>query len=664
MRPTVQYEEAMAHAADKTTFAPGGRVTVPFKPRASDRWVVGGVAPKALPAGRLSGKALARRREGPRVGSGRRAVARPSGRPTLPYLKRVDVDPDRPGRGRRSGRPEARGLRLPAVLGADRQLDPARLGEALDDRLLRGRGGRQRQPPEEEQRRLDDRRLERLDEREDDRRHQRRPRQWRPGRADRPELRLVVDRRRPPEGAARQLGEPGQPRPADRGGRARPRRRRRQPRLRADRLDLRRRVHGAGPHGPGRAQQGLDGLPADVRHDRLDRQLPDRGGDRVGRRRRGRDHGLRLQGSSSSPVGSVAPLGGPGYDIGDTIRAYVGRIPASKVILGVPYYGRAWSTSTSALGSRNISGTKYGASTTVVYTTAREYAVDHGKQWDPVEGVAWTVYRRENCTATYGCVKPWRQLYYDDAKALGLKYDAVNRYNLRGAGIWALGYDGTRTELYSVLKAKFITDTVPPVISAASLSSPVLSPNGDGRMDTATVRLARHRPPPLRVGRPAVLRRDRRRGDPAGERRRQERGLHLGRQERGRQAGPGRPVPDHRLDRRRLEQPGLDQQGRDRRPARGGSHARRVAGLGLARRRRPLGPHRRCRGRPTRRSTGTARLFDKNGTTGPSLDVRRGAPPGRGSGTAGTRPGRRSPTAATRSGSGASTGPATRPSAT
>ena len=66
--------------------------------------------------------------------------------------------------------------------------------------------------------------------------------------------------------------------------------------------------------------------------------------------------GYDYKGSSSSPVGSVAPLGGPGYDIGDTIRAYVGRIPASKVILGVPYYGRAWSTSTSALGSQEHLG--------------------------------------------------------------------------------------------------------------------------------------------------------------------------------------------------------------------------------------------------------------------------------------------------------------------
>ena len=55
----------------------------------------------------------------------------------------------------------------------------------------------------------------------------------------------------------------------------------------------------------------------------------------------------------------------------------------------------------------------------------------------------------------------WRQLYYDDATALKAKYDLVNRHGLRGVGIWALGYDGTRTELYAALKAKFITDADP-----------------------------------------------------------------------------------------------------------------------------------------------------------------------------------------------------------
>jgi spore germination protein YaaH/flagellar hook assembly protein FlgD len=193
--------------------------------------------------------------------------------------------------------------------------------------------------------------------------------------------------------------------------------------------------------------------------------------------------------ASSKVVGSVAPVGGPTFDVADTVRAFLTRVPASKVILAVPYYGRAWSTDTNALHAKNVSGTKYGTSVTVVYGNALDYAAQYGRHWDATEGVAWTAYRRQNCTAAYGCVNPWRELYYDDAQALGLKYDVVNRYNLRGAGIWALGYDGTRTELYQVLKDKFVTDRVPPVITGQRLVSGVISPNGDGRLDSTTIGL-------------------------------------------------------------------------------------------------------------------------------------------------------------------------------
>jgi spore germination protein YaaH/flagellar hook assembly protein FlgD len=199
--------------------------------------------------------------------------------------------------------------------------------------------------------------------------------------------------------------------------------------------------------------------------------------------------GYDYRGASSSPVGSVAPLSKSGYDIRETVAAYVARVPRSKLILGVPYYGRAWSTDTNLVHARNISGTKYGASTTVTYVSALPYFAEHGKRYETTEQVAWTVYRRQNCTATYGCVNPLRQLYVDDARTLGAKYDLVNRYGLRGAGIWALGYDGTRPELWDAIKAKFITDTVPPTITGGSVSSPAFSPNGDGVQDVTTVRM-------------------------------------------------------------------------------------------------------------------------------------------------------------------------------
>jgi spore germination protein YaaH len=169
--------------------------------------------------------------------------------------------------------------------------------------------------------------------------------------------------------------------------------------------------------------------------------------------------GYDYRSSGSSPVGSIAPIGGPSYDIVDTVKAYRARVPASKLILGVPYYGRAWSTDTDKLHAKNISGTKYGSSSTVIYDNGIVVLQEHGRRRDSVEGVAWTAYRRQNCSSTYGCVTSWRQLYMDDAYALRSKYDIVNSYGLRGAGIWALGYDDARPELWTALKDKFVSAT-------------------------------------------------------------------------------------------------------------------------------------------------------------------------------------------------------------
>lgn len=191
--------------------------------------------------------------------------------------------------------------------------------------------------------------------------------------------------------------------------------------------------------------------------------------------------------ASSGNAGSVSPIGGPAYDLNDTLAAYVGRISPSKIILGVPYYGRAWSTSSPALNATTVSAAKYGASVAVLYGDALDFSAQYGRLYDPVEGVAWTTYPKQNCTTTYGCVTATRELYYDDAQTLAAKYDLVNNYGIRGVGIWALGYDGSRPELYQVLKDKFITDTIPPAISGSTVSSPVFSPNGDGRADSTTM---------------------------------------------------------------------------------------------------------------------------------------------------------------------------------
>ncbi len=167
--------------------------------------------------------------------------------------------------------------------------------------------------------------------------------------------------------------------------------------------------------------------------------------------------------TAGSPIaGAIAPLAGPAYDLSETVLAYLDEVPGSKIILGVPWYGRAWSTVSDELNARTQTGTKYGPTAAVAYAQAVAAGATYGARWDGREHVSWFAYRRENCTKAYGCVTSWRQVYYDDDRALRLKYDLVNRSGIRGVGIWALGYDGGRAEVWDALADKFLRDTTPP----------------------------------------------------------------------------------------------------------------------------------------------------------------------------------------------------------
>jgi spore germination protein YaaH len=174
--------------------------------------------------------------------------------------------------------------------------------------------------------------------------------------------------------------------------------------------------------------------------------------------------------ASSAVAGSISPLTGPHYNLNDTVAAFTADTSPSKVILGIPYYGRAWSTASSGVEAATLDQNRYGSSAAPTYAQAMDLAQLHGRRYDAVEQAPWTAYRKSTCTATYGCQTSWRELYYDDAASLGLRYDLVNRASLRGVGIWALGYDGTRGELRAELAKKFLTDTTAPLAGIGTLA--------------------------------------------------------------------------------------------------------------------------------------------------------------------------------------------------
>jgi spore germination protein YaaH/flagellar hook assembly protein FlgD len=488
VRPSVHYEDALAHAHDRIAFEPGGRVSVPFRPRATDTWPVGGQPPQALPAGRLTGRSM--RDPG---AANRFPIDLPTTRPSDIIATRGTVfDPTTDGPVfRTTAAVDPGGLKrevfgfLPywELSDSSTRLDWAKIstvayfGVGADSKgnLMRrtsdgtvtvGWSGW-----------TSDRMTSVIDA------------------AHRGQARVVLTVQSfgwSSSGLARQKALLKSP---------------------TARANLARQIAKAV------RDRGADGVNLDfepiasgyadeftklVRKVRavLDDTAPgyqltfDTTGwignypVEAATKKGGADAifvmGYDFRSPSSRTVGSLAPIGGPDYDVGDALRAYLERVPASKLILGVPYYGRAWSAASDKLGARNISGPKYGGSVSVSYVDARAAAIQYGKRYDPVQGVAWAAYKRKNCTDAYGCVKPWRQLYYDDSKAIKAKYDLVNRYDLRGAGIWALGYDGTRPELYQAIEDRFITDSVPPAISSSAVSATVFSPNGDGIADTTT----------------------------------------------------------------------------------------------------------------------------------------------------------------------------------
>ncbi|MEA2645657.1 MAG: chitinase [Chloroflexota bacterium] len=165
-------------------------------------------------------------------------------------------------------------------------------------------------------------------------------------------------------------------------------------------------------------------------------------------------------GLSNDPLGTLpnAPLAGPyTYQDTESVDQYIDKAgDRGKVILGVPYYGYKFSTTsrgfhaglnTAAPGCYNACADPYS-----VIRDEFTCAPDLQLNWDAASSTPWASWfspaSNDPCGGNRNSL---RELYYDDASSLSAKYDMVNNRDIRGVGIWALGYDHGFTDLWDAI---------------------------------------------------------------------------------------------------------------------------------------------------------------------------------------------------------------------
>ncbi len=140
-------------------------------------------------------------------------------------------------------------------------------------------------------------------------------------------------------------------------------------------------------------------------------------------------------------VGSPGPIAP--YDWVKRLTAYaVTQIPAGKVVLGIPTYGRDWVTSTTGTCP---AGTQP-ARRSLTAAAAWQVAADKGAAvvWDASARERTFTYTDTFADATTSCAVA-RKVYFSDAAAVSERARLYHTYQLRGVTLWTVGGEDATT---------------------------------------------------------------------------------------------------------------------------------------------------------------------------------------------------------------------------
>ncbi len=153
---------------------------------------------------------------------------------------------------------------------------------------------------------------------------------------------------------------------------------------------------------------------------------------------------------SSPQAGPVAPLfGGKKYwdhDINQHLADFVKIVPKEKILLGVPFYGYEWQTTSRDPQAHTFPKTGSAASykrVKDILAQSHELQVETG--WNEQALSPYLSYIKDDEIFV---------VYYENPRSLAYKLDYVNQLGLGGISIWALGYEDDARELWTVINQK------------------------------------------------------------------------------------------------------------------------------------------------------------------------------------------------------------------
>lgn len=155
---------------------------------------------------------------------------------------------------------------------------------------------------------------------------------------------------------------------------------------------------------------------------------------------------------SSVKAGPVAPLFG-GKELWDSditkhLKDFLEEVPKEKILLGVPFYGYEWQTTSRDPRAHTFPDTGATASYERVQKllepeTALKLKVEEG--WNDEALSPYVSYVEDGGIYV---------IYYENSRSLSYKLDLVNQLDLAGIAIWALGYEGNSRELWETIGRK------------------------------------------------------------------------------------------------------------------------------------------------------------------------------------------------------------------